>query len=135
MKNLCLFLLFCSLLSALSCKNGGQSKSGLGKADFIDSFKTNSFCRCVELGNNKQLKLSEGDVSCRPPDWLYAEGDVIDSLVLAEVQKIKRDSLNRAQYSVAEGMEGKLVISHCLAFYKSKALEAVARKRANSSPY
>ncbi|WP_157600510.1 hypothetical protein [Rufibacter sp. DG15C] len=118
-----------------SCRTAGKPGARLSRAEFIDSFKTISFCRCVELANNKKLDLADDDVSCRPPDWLYSEGDAIDSLVLREVKKIRLDSLDRAQYQVAEGMDGKHVISSCLTFYNSQALETSARRRAKFLGY
>ncbi|GHA61239.1 hypothetical protein GCM10007389_12060 [Pontibacter akesuensis] len=95
------------------------------KDAFVNDFKTISFCECLKAGND--YKTSE-DVSCRYPDYLYTEGDVIKNLIQVEQGKITRDSIDRIG-RVAEGMEGKRVVEICMEFYQSKALDSVARSR------
>jgi hypothetical protein len=121
------------LLSINSCStqhksvSARQYKKNFGSA-FVERFKTLSFCRCVEYGNNSARSLQAEDASCRYPDYLYGVAGVIDSLGLIESKKIKADSTDRSG-RVAEGMEGRRVIGKCLEFYKGKELDAIARSR------
>jgi hypothetical protein len=107
-------------------ENGRYSKNM--KEAFIGDFKTLSFCRCVENANDQQLDLAKEDVSCGAPDYLYSEIKIIDSLARKEADNIRRAEAER-NYPRAEGMEGKEIISNCLAFYNSKQLEAIAKER------
>ena len=98
------------------------------RSAFIEDFKTVSFCRCLEYGNNYRLNLKNDDLSCAFPDYLYSEIAFIDSLASIEKSRIKADSVARIG-KVAEGMEGKRVVDICLEFYQNKQLDALAKAR------
>ena len=130
---LVLLIVIMTLIPACRNKYGVVSNGRYSKAykgAFIHEFKTLTFCRCVENGNSKIDRLSDEDASCRVPDYMIMQMDVIDSIARIEVNKVKLDSVNRAG-QVAEGMDGKRIIDHCLELYQSKHLEkyAIARFR------
>lgn len=130
-KLLLLFFVVFTLLPACSRKLGSISNGKYPKAykeAFIDGFKTLTFCKCVQYGNPKMDDLAKEDVSCRVPDYLFMEMNVIDSLAKAEIIKLQLDSFNRAG-RVAEGMDGKRTIIHCLEQYQSKKLNSFAKNR------
>lgn len=93
---------------------------------FIEGFKTLSLCSCLEYAYDRELKLWEEDVDCRVPDYLYTQKKVIDSLARKEAGKIIQAEAAR-NYQRAEGMEGKRIISTCIAFYNSTELDKIAR--------
>lgn len=110
-----------------SVRREAQYEKRLQEA-FIHSFKTVSFCGCVEAANEQELNLRKEDVSCSYPDYLIAESKFIDSLAQVQGDKIRRAEVERTTQR-AEGMEGKLIVSTCLDFYNSKELSAIAKAR------
>ena len=115
----------CTLI--FSCRSQ-RELVGIGKKDFIEEFKTLSFCRCIENGSNRKFNLAAEDVSCRLPDFMYSHYAVIDSLGKIEAIKIKQDSVSRIG-RVAEGMDGKVILFHCIRSMNSKALRKIAKAR------
>ncbi|MFD2248495.1 hypothetical protein [Pontibacter ruber] len=125
-------LLFLVSLTSCSTQNNSISARQYSKnyeSAFVEGFKTLSFCKCLDYGNSGKLNLSAEDASCRYPDYLYGEANIIDSLALAESRRIALDAAGRGKGQVAEGMEGKRIIGQCLEFYSGKELEAFAKSR------
>ena len=123
------------LLSLPGCKTGyktdNKSYSENLESSFVDGFRTLSLCRCLEYAHERDLKLWEEDVDCRTPDYLYAQSEIIESLARKEAEKIRQTESTR-NYTRAEGMEGKNIISSCLAFYNSKELDKIIKERLNA---
>ncbi|MCX2742110.1 hypothetical protein [Pontibacter anaerobius] len=89
MRTLLIFAALILSLAVNSCGTQNKSKQYDKRYEdaFSESFKTLSFCKCLEYGYSKKIDLPSEDASCRYPDYLYGEGSLIDSLARLESLK------------------------------------------------
>lgn len=134
-KTKMMVLIVCILI--LSCKSfTGLSYSQQMKEIYLYIFKLTYFKKLLLIGYNNSPEIKEviltdqsgfSEIILTPADYL-----LIDSLVRIDNSILVQDSLNRIG-RVAEGAEGKRIISYALEKYQSRWLDKLAKQRYKAS--
>ena len=124
MKIILSFLILTFLISCAVKRNENSFKKV-----YINEFKFFYFRNCLKNGFNNSVEINKLLIFDKSGYGEYILGNgyvMIDSLTKINEQKMKLDSLNSIG-RVAEGTEGKKVLSTCLCNYNSKWLDSIAK--------
>ena len=119
-----------TLFSAfLLCSCASKQEKEFRKT-YINEVKLKYFSGCLRYGYNdsKEIrKVLQSDHSGYSELILGTRYFYIDSLAKKAGERMKLDSINR-RGRVAEGADGKQILSTCLCDYESKWLDSLARQ-------